>query len=97
MGMPYGEFIRIAQIIALLLFIPVFNYMIGVYKQEKKWKLFTLAFGFLLLSTIFAIIREFYLFDLFRLLEYLSILIASMVFAYTCHYSHTYICSGEVR
>ncbi len=97
MEVPYGEFFRIAQIIALLLFVPVFNYMIGVYKQNKKWRLFTLAFGFLLLSTIFAIIREFYLFDLFRLLEHLSILIASMVFAYTCYYSHIYLYRGEVK
>jgi len=93
----YGEFFLIAQFIALLLFIPVFSYMVEVYKQEKKWRLFTMAFGFLLLSTTFAIIREFYLFEVFRLSEHCSIFIASVVFAYTCYYSHTYLRSSEVK
>jgi hypothetical protein len=97
METPYADFFRIAQFIALLLFIPIFDYMLGVYKQEKKWRLFTLAFVFWFLSTIFAIVREFYLFDVFRLLEQLSVLMASIVFAYTCYYSNTYLRGGEVK
>ena len=93
----YEDFFRIAQIIALLLFIPVFHYMILVYKQEKKWKLFTLAFGFLLLSTIFAILRGFFAFDIYRLLEHLSILIASVILTYACYHSYVYLYSGEVE
>ena len=93
------DFCKIAQIIALFLFIPVFYYMYTVYKIERKWKLFTIAFGFLLISTIFAILREFYsnLFDVFRGLEWLCILIASIIFAYTCYYSHVYLRAGMVK
>ncbi len=93
----YEEFFRIAHIIALILFIPVFNYMIVVYKQEKKWELFTVASGFLLLSTIFAIIRGLYLFETFRFLEHCSILVSGIIFAYACYYSHVYLCCGEVK
>ena len=87
----YGEFFKIAQVAALLLFIPAYYYMLMVYRYEKRWKLFTLAFGFLLLSTLSAIMREFYLFEVFRLIEWTFILIASVLFAYACYYSHTYL------
>jgi len=97
MEVMYEKFFRIAHIIALFLFIPVFYYMVVVYKQEKKWRLFTLAFGFLLLSTIFAILRGFCAFGLCRLIEHSCILITGIFFAYTCYYSYTYLREGEVR
>ncbi|MEA3254724.1 MAG: hypothetical protein U9Q22_02695 [Candidatus Altiarchaeota archaeon] len=56
-----------------------------------------IAFGFFVLSTIFAIIREFYLFELFRLFEHLSILAAGAILAYTCYYGHNYLYNAEVK
>lgn len=85
----YGEVFLIAQIIALLLFMPAYCYMILVYRYEKKWKFFTIAFGWLLLSTLAAIIREFYAFATFRMLEWIFITIASLLFAYACYHHYT--------
>ncbi len=94
--LPYGEVFKIAEIIALLLFIPVYHYMLMVYKEEKKWRLLTLAFTALMISTLAAIIREIYLFNIFRLIEWIWILIASIMFAYACYYGNTQLRKSEV-
>ena len=37
------------------------------------------------------------MFDIFRLLEHLSVLTASVVLAYACYHSYVYLYSGEVE
>ncbi|MDI6639287.1 MAG: hypothetical protein QMC85_05755 [Methanocellales archaeon] len=84
----HGAEFKVAEIITLVILIPSFYYMLTVCRQDKRWCIFTYAVGFLLLSTIFAVLREFHSFMIFRRLEWLCILLAGIIFAYACYSSN---------
>jgi len=84
----HGEEFKIAQLIALILIIPTFLYMITVCKSDIRWRNITYAVGFLFLSTTFAFLREFYYFDTFRTLEWIFIFIAAILFTYAAYSSN---------
>jgi len=84
----HGAEFKVAEIITLIILIFTLYYMATVCRQEKRWRTFTYALGFLLLSTIFAAMREFYVFVIFRRLEWVCILISAIVFAYACYSSN---------
>lgn len=84
----YGPEFKIAEIIALILITPTLIYMISVCQKDGRWKYMTYAVFTLFLSTIFALLREFYAFDTFRTLEWIFIFISSVLFAYAAYKSH---------
>lgn len=84
----HGAEFKVAETISLIILIFTFYYMIIICRQEKRWRVFTYALGLLLLSTIFAVMREFYLFVTFRGLEWFFILMAGIAFAYACYLSN---------
>ncbi len=85
-----NEFV-IAEIIALFLIIPTFIYMITVSREDKRWRNTTIAVGFLLLSTICALLREFSYFDIFRTLEWLFLFLSSLMFAYGAYMTNKHL------
>ncbi len=90
-----GEAFRIAQVIALIMLIPVFHCVLTALKQDYRWKLFLFAFSCLVISTSAAIMREYFIFETFRLIEWIWLLLASMLFASACYYSHLHSKSLE--
>ncbi|NYB52060.1 MAG: hypothetical protein HVN35_05845 [Methanobacteriaceae archaeon] len=95
MGVAYGPEFTIAQIIALVLITPTLVYMISVCRKDARWKFITYAVFTFFISTICALLREFYAFDTFRTLEWIFILLTSVIFAYAAYRSHKSIKSIE--
>ena len=88
----YGELFTIAQFLTLIILLPALYHMLNVYLHEKKWKYYTMAFSFIFFSTLAALLREVYEFNTFRLLEWICITVASILFAYACYKNYISSC-----
>lgn len=84
----HGAEFKTAEFIALILVTPTLIYMISVCRVDSRWIKVTIAVFFLFLSTIFAFLREFYLFDTFRMLEWIFILLTAATFAFAVYSSN---------
>jgi len=82
MMIPFGDEYRIAGTITLMLFVPIWFYIIQAFKDQKRLSWVMYGYSFLMLSTLFGVLRELSFFTLFRELEQFSIFLAGLVFAY---------------
>jgi len=62
--------------------------MISVSRVDSRWTKVTFAVFFLFLSTIFAFLREFYFYDIFRTFEWIFILLAAAAFIFAVYSSN---------
>jgi hypothetical protein len=56
--------------------------------KRRKFRKIVFAYFFFLLSSIFAIFREYFLWDLMRELEHCSLLLSSSIFLYITYVAH---------
>ena len=85
----FGEYFMIAQIIAL---VTMGFSLIVIYRicwKSILYRKIVFAYFFFLLSTLCAVLREFFLWDVMRTLEHFSLLISSFVFFYIAYVSYT--------
>jgi hypothetical protein len=101
-----GEYFKIGEIVAL--FTMVFSLIIiySICWKRRKFRGIVLAYFFLLLSTIFAILREcsffdkyissteYIFWDLMRQIEHVSLLISSFIFLYIVIIAHRNVGGG---
>ena len=84
----FGEFFTIGEVIALVTIGSSLVIMYRICWTQKIFRKIVLAYFFFLLSTIFAIVREYTFFDLMRRLEHCSLLISSLIFLYIAYVAH---------
>jgi hypothetical protein len=84
----FGEYFTVGEIIALITMIFAFIIIYRICWKRKVFRKIVLAYLFFLLSTVFAILREYYLWDLFRTLEHVSLLVSSSIFLYIAYAAH---------
>jgi uncharacterized membrane protein len=76
----FGEHFALAQIIALFIMIPSSIFIFRLCREKRNLFPVFWAYLFLLISTIFGILRELFLWDTMRILEWTSILFSSIIF-----------------
>ncbi|KYK37196.1 MAG: hypothetical protein HXS48_11135 [Theionarchaea archaeon] len=90
----FGEYFRIGEIIALITMIFSFIIIYRICWRRKTFKKIVLAYFFFLLSTVLAIFREYFLFDLMRHLEHVMLVCSSALFLYIAYTAHKNLVGG---
>lgn len=78
----YGEEFQIAQAISTIITGISLIYMVTAVLKDGRWLKITLAVAALFISTLAGVMREFFLFDTFRMVEWVFIVISGFFFLY---------------
>ena len=80
--------LEIAEIIAFVMILICFGFMIFAAKADKKWKWLTIGVGFLLLEQVFTNAEVFIWNTGLNYLEHISAMIGCIIFAAACYISY---------
>lgn len=84
----FGEYFTIGEIIASITMIISFILIYRICWKRKMFKKIVFAYFFFLLSSFFAVFREYFFWDFFRALEHVSLLLCSSIFLYITYRAH---------
>ena len=84
----FGEYFKIGEMIALITMVFSLIIIYRICWKRKRFRKIVFAYFFFLLSTIFAVFREYFLYDLMRRFEHVSLLVSSSIFLYIAYVAH---------
>jgi len=84
----FGEYFIIGQMIALITMIFSLIIIYRICWKKKTFRKIVYAYSFFLLSTVFAIFREYIFWDFMRRLEHVCLLVSSLIFVYIAYVTH---------
>ena len=84
----FGEYFTIGQMIALVTMVISFLIIYRICWKTKTFRKLVLAYFLFLLSTAFALLREYIFWDIMRRLEHVSLLVSSSIFLYIAYVVH---------
>ena len=84
----FGEYFKIGEMIALITMVCSLIIIYRICWKRKQFRKIVFAYFFFLLSTICAVFREYFFYDLMRWFEHVSLLISSTIFLYIIYVAH---------
>lgn len=90
----FGEYFKIGEMIALVTMVFSLAVIYKICWKRKRFRKIVFAYFFFLVSTVFAILREYFLWDLMRSLEHFSLVVSSSIFLYITWVAHKNLRGG---
>jgi hypothetical protein len=90
----FGEVFKIGEMIALVTMIFSLFVIYKICWKRKTFRKVVLAYFFFLLSTGFAVLREYVWYDVMREMEHLSLVISSSIFLYITYVAYKNLGGG---
>lgn len=84
----FGEYFAVAEGIALATMICALIILYKICWKKKMFRKIVFAYFFFLISTGFAILREYLLWDVMRIAEHASLVVSSSLFLYITYVAH---------